>query len=66
MTTIHASQDYLLHVTVKPVPSTQQQHLLIESQWLGAKHPVERQTKLSLVLPAIEMSRIAKAIQEAA
>jgi hypothetical protein len=65
MTTIPASNDYLLHVAVRDVPAVGAQHLLIESQWLAAKNPDERQTRLSLVLPPAQMRRIAHTILEA-
>lgn len=65
MTTIPISQDYLLHVNVTDVPATDEKHLKIESQWLGAKHPDERQTRFSLTLPAHKMSEVARTIQEA-
>lgn len=65
MTTIPISQDYLLHVNVTDVPATSEKHLKIESQWLGAKHPDERQTRFSLTLPAHKLSEVARTIQEA-
>lgn len=65
MTTIPVSQDYLLHITVTDVPTTREKHLKVESQWLGAKRPDERQTRFSLTLPTHKMSEVARTIQEA-
>lgn len=61
---ITVSASYLLHVSVSDVPSTREKHLKIESQWLGAKNPEERQTKFAVTLPAHMLSEIAQAIQE--
>ena len=61
---IDVSDDYKLHVEVKPTQTFDQYHLKIESQWLGAKNPNARQMAYSVTLPRHQMRAIAVAILE--
>ena len=61
---IDVSEDYKLHVTVKPTQGFDQYNLKIESQWLGAKDPNARQLAYSVTLPRHQMRAIAVAILE--
>lgn len=61
---IDVSDDYKLHVTVRPTPAFDQYHLLIESQWLAAKDPQTKRPIYSVTLPRHQMRAIAVAILE--
>ena len=61
---IDVSEDYKLHVTVKPTQKFDQYHLKLETQWLGAKDPNARQLAYSVTLPRHQMRAIAVAILE--
>jgi hypothetical protein len=61
---IDVSEDYKLHVTVKPTQGFDQYNLKIESQWLGAKDPNARQLAYSVTLPRHQMRAISVAILE--
>lgn len=50
-TTIHQADNYLLHVTVLPIEALPGKvHFKIESQYLDASSPQERQVKFDTVL----------------
>lgn len=61
---IDVSEDYKLHVTVKPTSTFDQYHLSIESQWLAAKNPDARHLIYSVTLPRHQMRAIAVAVLE--
>ena len=61
---IDVSEDYKLHVTVKPTQGFDQYNLKIESQWLGAKDPNAKQLAYSVTLPRHQMRAIAVAVLE--
>ena len=64
ITVIPVSDDYLLHVSVVPVPSVGGHHLRIESQWLAARDPQACQLQYSVTLPANQLAEIAGVINE--
>lgn len=46
--TLKPSSDYRLHLTVRRIAAPPDHlHILLESQWLGAKNPEGRQTVLN-------------------
>jgi len=64
---IQQSEDFALHVSVTPTtspPSSVQ--LKIESQWLGAKDPLDRQVRYRVILAAADAKRVAKKLQNEA
>ena len=61
MTTIHATQDYRLHVDVTHL-STGEQHVRIASSWPGAKDPQERRTLFQATLTPNHMKDLATAV----
>lgn len=60
-TTIQLSDDYLLHVTVRPVVGVAYD-VKIESQWLGAKDPEARQVRYSVTLLPHDLMKLAAAL----
>jgi len=61
--TIQQSEDYFLHINVRPVAALPGQFALtIESQWLGADDPNARQTKFATALYQYDALRLADAI----
>ena len=65
MKTIHITEGYLLHIQVNPIASQpNQSHLHITSTWVGAKHPSEHRTLLSICAATRQIQGIANAITE--
>jgi hypothetical protein len=61
--TIQQSEDYFLHINVRPVPTLPGQFALtIESQWLGALNPEGRQVRFATTLAQDDAMRVADAI----
>lgn len=63
MTTITLKQadNYLLHITALPVEAVKDCIFLhIESQWLDAKNPNERQSKFGTTITAAQAEQLAE------
>jgi hypothetical protein len=62
--TLPVSDDYLYHISVTDVPAIQAKHIAITSQWLGAKHPDERQTQFTTTLTHDQIRALANHLLE--
>jgi hypothetical protein len=60
---IPLAQCYVLHASLSDVPATGQRHLLLQTQYLAAKHPHERRTLLSLCLTPHDQHQLADLLQ---
>lgn len=63
-TTIYQANNYLLHITVLPIEALPGKvHLKIESQYLDASNPHERQVKFDTVLNRGQATLIANVLR---